>query len=293
MNTTFRLTNVRAITAFLLAWALATGGEARADLESGLVAFYPLNGDVNDLSGHGNHAINSVNIQYVAAGASLAASFDGSTSFIEVGESPSLMLAGPMTIAAWVKPEQVDGLQCLVDKDLDFVGYNLYLDGEGAHMRICGSALTAGTVPVREWSWVAGVYSGSNIRVYTNGVLAGETEAGALANREKNLYLGMWGPAGGRYYRGLMKDVRIYNRALLPTELQDLSGHVLRQIYLIKAVRPGFTNLSAGSTYQLQISTDLTAWTDEGAAFTATNATMAYPRYWEVEQWDKFFFRLR
>jgi hypothetical protein len=64
------------------------------------------------------------------------------------------------------------------------------------------------------------------------------------------------------------------------------------QIGLIKAVKPSFSGLSVGTNYQLQVSGDLNAWTNQGTAFTATNTSMIYPQYWDVANWNQLFFRL-
>lgn len=65
------------------------------------------------------------------------------------------------------------------------------------------------------------------------------------------------------------------------------------QIGLIKALRPSFSDLFLGATYQLQLSSDLNSWTNEGSPFTAIAPTMAYPQYWDVENWSQLFFRLQ
>lgn len=64
------------------------------------------------------------------------------------------------------------------------------------------------------------------------------------------------------------------------------------QIGLIKAVKPSFSGLSVGTNYQLQVSSNLNTWTNQGAVFTATNASMVYPQYWDVANWNQLFFRL-
>jgi hypothetical protein len=64
------------------------------------------------------------------------------------------------------------------------------------------------------------------------------------------------------------------------------------QVGLIKLVEPSFTNLSLGTNYQLQLSTDLKTWTNTGAAFSPTNSSMVYPQYWQVDNWSQLFFRL-
>jgi hypothetical protein len=62
---------------------------------------------------------------------------------------------------------------------------------------------------------------------------------------------------------------------------------------LIKAVKPLFNDLTFGMTYQLQISTDMNTWTNAGPPFTATNASMVYPQYWDVANWNQLFFQLQ
>ena len=63
------------------------------------------------------------------------------------------------------------------------------------------------------------------------------------------------------------------------------------QIGLLKSVQPQLTDLLIGTNYQLQVSLDLSTWTNTGAAFTATNATLAYPQYFPVADWNQLFFR--
>jgi hypothetical protein len=64
-------------------------------------------------------------------------------------------------------------------------------------------------------------------------------------------------------------------------------------VALIKAVKPSFLNLRPTTAYQLQISADMTLWTNHGAPFTATNTTWTYPQYWDVDNWNSLFFRLQ
>lgn len=62
---------------------------------------------------------------------------------------------------------------------------------------------------------------------------------------------------------------------------------------LIKAVKPSFSNLILSANYQLQVSSDMNNWTNQGSAFTATNTSMVYPQYWDVDNWHQLFFRLQ
>jgi hypothetical protein len=93
---------------------------------------------------------------------------------------------------------------------------------------------------------------------------------------------------------GGIDDVRFYNRALSDSEAQQLyafeSGP---RVDLIKIVQPSLSNLTLGTNYQLQVSTDLNSWTNQGAAFTATNGSMVYPQYFDVPNWNQRFFRVQ
>ena len=65
------------------------------------------------------------------------------------------------------------------------------------------------------------------------------------------------------------------------------------RVNLIKAVKPSFDELIVGSIYQLQLSAGLNSWTNHGAPFSATNSSMIYPQYWDVENWGSLFFRIQ
>jgi hypothetical protein len=64
-------------------------------------------------------------------------------------------------------------------------------------------------------------------------------------------------------------------------------------IYLMQAVEPVLSNLLIGTNYQLQVSPNLSTWTNSGSAFTATNNTMIYPQYFNVANWSQLFFRVQ
>jgi Concanavalin A-like lectin/glucanases superfamily len=65
------------------------------------------------------------------------------------------------------------------------------------------------------------------------------------------------------------------------------------QISLIKAVKPSFANLSPGFSYQLQVSTNLSTWTNYGSPFAPTNTSVDFPQYFDVDNWSQLYFRLQ
>jgi len=96
-------------------------------------------------------------------------------------------------------------------------------------------------------------------------------------------------------FLGRLDDFRIYNRALSSNEVQQLYQYESTpQVALLQAVSPSFSNLSLGTNYQLQVSTNLNgSFTNCGSAFTATNSSMTYPQFFNVANWNQLFFRLQ
>jgi hypothetical protein len=60
-----------------------------------------------------------------------------------------------------------------------------------------------------------------------------------------------------------------------------------------KAVYLTSTNLVVGFRYQVQVSSDLLNWTNQGGVFTATNTIWRPTNYWDVSDWKGMFFRLK
>jgi hypothetical protein len=110
-----------------------------------------------------------------------------------------------------------------------------------------------------------------------------------------NLYLGNNNSAGlaGGSFAGAIDDVRIYNRTLSDSEVQQLyQVESTPSVNLVKAVTVSFSNLTIGTNYQLQVSSDLNSWTNVATPFTATNSFMISSNYWNVSDWNQLFFRL-
>jgi hypothetical protein len=68
---------------------------------------------------------------------------------------------------------------------------------------------------------------------------------------------------------------------------------VLSLIRGLGTLTPSFNHLRLGTNYQLQVSTDLSTWSNTGPVFTATNTSEAYPQPFGVTNGNRLFFRLR
>jgi hypothetical protein len=75
-------------------------------------------------------------------------------------------------------------------------------------------------VPLNTWTHLAVTYDGSMLRMFVNGVqVSSRALTGSMPATASPLRIGgnsVW----GEYYRGLIDEVRVYNRALTGAEIQ-------------------------------------------------------------------------
>ena len=152
-------------------------------------------------------------------------------------------------------------------------------------------------IPTNAWTAFVATYDGLTKNLFINGTLNGSISYTFPANWDTSFRgEGIGGNFAGQAetFDGVIDDIRIYNRALSANEVAQLytveSGP---HVDLIKAVKPSFSNLILTTNYQLQVSGDLNSWTNQGSVFTATNTSMVYPQYWDVDNWGELFFRLQ
>ena len=91
----------------------------------------------------------------------------------------------------------------------------LLLDGSDAAGIRGNTVLSTG-----QWYHVAATWDGTTAKIYVNGVLdnsPGTAKAAPIATDTRPVYLG--GRPGADYFDGMIRDVRMYNRPLLATEI--------------------------------------------------------------------------
>lgn len=80
---------------------LLGAGTTFADLNEGLVAYYPFNGNANDESGNGNHGVEYGGLSYTDGVVEEAGNFDGVDDFIEITPSSDVSAIGDFAISVW------------------------------------------------------------------------------------------------------------------------------------------------------------------------------------------------
>jgi hypothetical protein len=211
------------------------------DLSSGLVAYYPFNGDANDASTNGNNGtVVGATFQTYGAGAKMALLFAGnSSSYDVVPRSASLEPPTAITISIWCYgvPGQAcgDGYGTVLRKSEPCqAGYEIRGCNAGVSFQIdpanpCGGGGSeyAGFLPFTGTTWqhVVGTYSVASgvMTSYENGVPITQTPYSSPLAHSGDLYLGGANvDVGDGGFNGLINEVRIYNRALSATEVQQL-----------------------------------------------------------------------
>jgi hypothetical protein len=204
----------------------------------GLVAAYSFDESggaiVKDASGSGNDGT-LTNATRAPGKHGSALSFNGTSAFVSVADSPSLDLTTGMTLEAWVNPDALGTTWRTVVFKTASAGmvYSLYANRSttvpAGQVNIGGEQNANGTaaLPLNTWSHLAATFDGGSLRLYVNGSLvATRAVAGPVPTSTGALRLGgnsIW----GEFYSGLIDDVRVYNRALSQTQLQaDMAAGV-------------------------------------------------------------------
>lgn len=220
---------------------LVTLDASPVGLNDGLVAYYPFNGNANDVSGNGNHGTEQGGVALTEdrfGNANSAYSFDGVDDYINIPRSDSIEPANSLTVSAWVNPDDVSSWHQIITKRFSESNdpYNSYIlttsnDGASNKWLFAVSNGSAGsqtllnstdTIASNAWSYIVGTYDGSAMNFYINGALVGSTlKTGDIGYSDLSLRIGR-AIGGVQSFKGNIDDIRIYNRALTESEIQTL-----------------------------------------------------------------------
>jgi hypothetical protein len=205
----------------------------------GVIASWSLNEGsgqiIYDSTGNGHHG--TIGTAAWAAGGRIgnALSFGGS-SMTSIASSIGLELSQAITVEAWVKPAAAAGVLTVVAKDHGTsLAYGLFSRKGPAGLpngvlRIaCKDVEVNGSEPLvlNAWSHLALAYDGVAVRLFVNGVQVGSQAAtGPIETSSGTLHIG-GSSAPGQHFKGLIDEVRIYNRALSAAEItEDMTSPV-------------------------------------------------------------------
>lgn len=262
-------------------------GFSQVKLDSGLVAYYPFNGNANDSTGHGNNPVfnNATLTSDMNGNANRAYHFDGASSYMQIPNSTWLNFGNKMSIAVNVRPLGFYTGTCRGnaiiqkgDNDNTFGNYALRFSDT---LNSCGNPSTADehfyglggvhaspAVQLNTWYHVVWTYDGAVARIYVNGSLSNAVAVSMNSfNNSYNLFLGRINSADYPYwFNGDLDEVRFYNRALNSQEVSALYTS------LTAPTITSFSPASTGTNYNVIINgTNFTGAT--AVSFGGVNAT--------------------
>ena len=214
----------------LFTFALIGNFTSAQDLTSGLVAWYPFDGNGSDMSGNGNNAtIHGATLTTDRHGIlNKAYSFDGVDDWIDLNN----IFLDSDTVSLWVKNSENNVTNPVI--------YGAYYELEGYFMYFSASdalAVRFTNIPnnihlnanhnFNGYQNIVLTHTNNKASIFLNNKLEDSADDIQLAlNRELNLSLGdTLGKASwynGQYFKGSIDDVRIYNRSLSEEEIQIL-----------------------------------------------------------------------
>ncbi|MGH8453404.1 MAG: LamG domain-containing protein, partial [Nevskiales bacterium] len=195
-----------------------------------LVAWYSGDNHADDLQGANNGTL--VNGAGFATGmVGQAFSLNGVDGYVEVPDSASLDLTSQVTLMAWVNPATISGSfsNRIIDKSEAGVGGAYDLDIRQGKLRLLtvagtGAFLSNSSIQTGVWTHVAGVYTGSEVQLYINGVLDNSGSfSGAISTNNLPLRIGAASNASANnMFHGFIDEATVVGTALPSEEIQSI-----------------------------------------------------------------------
>jgi uncharacterized protein (TIGR02145 family) len=211
---------------------------------TGLVGWWPFNGNANDESGNGNNGtVNGATLTTDRFGvANKAYSFDGVNDFGTLG----ITLPNTFTVSFWfnitafstyvVAGNNLIGSELVSTLNNNFsnTGFANGLSGAptnyGAHVSSfwcnsgCNNVGATSNATLNQWVYVTTTYSGSSLKYYVNGALNG-TVTSNFVNNSVLVAIGarpFHASGPDFFFNGKLDDIAIYNRVLTQQEISNL-----------------------------------------------------------------------
>jgi len=169
-----------------------------------------------------------------------ALAFDGVNDYVSL-DSTKLALTNNFSVSSWLNPRSGtgQGVFFCVRSAYAASGFRFWLNSNALMLE--GQTTTGwkqtyfalGQIPTNGWFHVVVVYDKSTLNVYVNGVNMAADYSGnpnwggdfvMLTNGVSSIGAekGINGGGTGDYYQGAVDDLRVYNRTLIPAEIQAL-----------------------------------------------------------------------
>ncbi|UCF16411.1 MAG: LamG domain-containing protein [Phycisphaerales bacterium] len=159
---------------------------------------------------------------------------DGNDAYVNLGNHPKFNITNQITVSAWIKVNAFDrNYQTIISKGdtswrlqrnagtdtLEFGCMGLPLPNNPVWGGIFGKI----SVNDGQWHHAAGTYDGEKISLYVDGALDVSVDViGTIRSNDYEVYIGANAEKPGRFWNGLVDDVRVYNYALIADEIAGM-----------------------------------------------------------------------
>jgi hypothetical protein len=190
-----------------------------------LLAFYPLEGNVQDWSGNRRHGTITGSPQLVAGYEGQAYYFNGGADYITVPLNINPAQYPKLTMGAWVQTISSSPLQPLLTHDDGGFDRSVAIDYRGGGIgwsAFCGSSgQVLGAVPAiyKKWTFVAVVYDQvqQTVRLQVDDMVLTK-EAAGLSQGRNQLHIG-GSPLFSNFFDGIIDNVFVFGDALTDEQL--------------------------------------------------------------------------
>jgi hypothetical protein len=250
---------VAAITAFNAGGTTQVNSSRAVSVDSsGLVGYWSFDGkDTNWTSSTGGSAADLSGIGYTGTMTNMsrttspvpgisgqALKFNGSTNYVDTADIGEVDGSNYLTVSAWVYQYDTIAAKSVVSKWSNAnPHFNLQTgdigkgDGDDILVNVCSAGedgyTTGGAHQARRWEHWVMVYDGTKsdnpgrLKLYLNGVEQSLTYSGSIltptCSNDNHVEIGVDSDLGaGSFWNGLIDEVRIYDRALSASEVQQL-----------------------------------------------------------------------
>jgi hypothetical protein len=210
-----------------------------------LVSWWPGDGNANDIE-DGNNGTFVNGPSFATGEVGQGFSLNGTNQYVEIPESANLDITGAITVDAWIKVDDFSNQPQIVSKynnndsserswalGISTSGHIQWGVQNGHNGSVYRYADTPNPIPTGVWMHVAGTFDPNtqDVKVYINGVDSlAALEAGS--STVNSIGLGPntpveigWlfnGPANNYFFKGIIDEVELFNRALTADEIQSI-----------------------------------------------------------------------
>ena len=189
---------------------------------------------LKDRSGNANHGVIH-GATWVKCGKGHALRFDGVTHFVGFFDKPCLRIIGPITVMAWVHPEDTRRLQ----EPIILGKHSVFALGLRAGRKVywysfpnfAGGGYVEAPIQGGQWQHICGSFDGEVRKLYVNGTLRESkkwTVSTIRVGKSLLMGCGVWDfyrtPPHSEdipHFEGMLDEVRIYAGALSDQEIRD------------------------------------------------------------------------